>query len=320
MIDVLLPASGKPFVDLIFTGLPKLPDPGEEVYARDLTIVPGGAMTAALVLHRLGLRVVFEATLGRDFGSRFLLDIMEEEGLPRDGVNIRDEVRANITVAYNIQGDRSFLSYLGGDIPPDPALVERFPSRCVLLAGLRPGERLTAALRIARANRSLIVADTQEQPLTLQDEPLRELIASLDVLLCNEREARFVSGQADIDRAVEVLAALAPTLVVKRGARGASAYWAYGPTHLDALPVEPVDLTGCGDNFTAAFTAALVDGQSLPTCLAWGNAAGAIAAQHPGGTSARISRERIIESAQRHYGDKLLPDPLRNVTLEEHQK
>jgi len=320
MIDVLLPSSGKPFVDLIFTGLPKMPDPGEEVYARELTIVPGGAMTAALALHRLGLRVVFEATLGRDFGSRFLLDVMEEEGLPRDGVAISDNVRANITVAYNIHGDRSFLSFLGGDVKPDPTLVERFPSRSVLLAGLRPSERLTAALRHARANRSLIVAATQEQPLTLQDEPLRALIASLDVLLCNEREARFVSGQEDIDRAVEVLAALTPTLVVKRGARGASGYWAYGPVHLEALPCKPVDLTGCGDNFTAAFTAALVDGQSLPTCLAWGNAAGAITAEHPGGTSARIRREQIVASAERHYGDKLLPDPLRNVTMEKGQE
>lgn len=317
MIDVLLPASGKPFVDLIFTGLPKLPEPGAEVFARDLTIVPGGAMTAALVLHRLGLRVIFEATLGRDFASRFLLESMEEEGLPREGVTQNDQVRANVTVAYNHEGDRSFLSFQGGDVPPDPALVERFPARCVLLAGVRPSPQLTAALKNARANRSLIVADTQEQPLTLHDEPLRALITQVDALLCNEREARHITGREQTARAVEVLASLITTLVVKRGRHGSSAYWGYGPVHLDALPCEAVDLTGCGDNFTAAFTAAMIEGLSLPTCLAWGNAAGAITAQHPGGTSACISREQIISLVESHYGDNLAPDPLRNVTLEE---
>lgn len=318
MIDVLMPASGRPFVDLIFTGLDHVPAPGEEVYADDLTIVPGGALTGALVLHRLGLKVIFEATLGCDFGSRFLLEAMEEEGLSRDAVTIDDEVRANVTVAYNQNDDRSFLSFGSPrHSPPDPGLVEHYRPRAILMAGLRTGDEITQILRLAKKVGAIRIADSQSQPLNLDDEELRKVVSSLEVLLCNEQEACFLTGIESSLEAANLLATLVPTLVLKRGPQGAVAFWPYGNEELAPPLVKVVDSTGCGDNFSAAFTAAMLAGCMINECLAWGNVAGAQAAAAPGGTSRKIGRDELLDLVKQHYGESLAPDPLRMFTIEE---
>jgi sugar/nucleoside kinase (ribokinase family) len=48
----------------------------------------------------------------------------------------------------------------------------------------------------------------------------------------------------------------------------------------------PVDTVGAGDSFDAGFLHEFVRGSDLKTCLASGNAAGALSTTKPGGTEA----------------------------------
>jgi len=315
MIDVLMPATGKPFLDLIFLGLPHIPEPGEEVFADDLVIVPGGMLTSAFTLHRLGLSVLFEATLGRDPASSFLLQAMEQEGLSREAVTLDDNVKAHVTVAYNQQNDRSFLSYSTKTPRPDVSLVQRHQPRAVLMAGLRPCDEMEEILREAKKFGALRIADSQAHDWTLRDQPLQTAISLLDVLLCNEREARLMTEIDDIEQAAAALAAIVPVIGLKRGGDGAKVYSSSGEFSLPAIPVETIDSTGCGDNFTGAFTAALLEGCLINECLAWGNAAGSMAVEAPGGTSRKYTRDELLARVHQHYGELEGPDPLRMVTL-----
>ena len=317
MIDVLLPGSGRPYLDLIFTGLPHPPQAGEEVHAENLTILPGGSLTSAIILRRLGFTVLYEAQLGRDFASRLLLEAMEEEGLSREAITVRDEARACVTVAYNQGGDRSFISYEGPALQPNPALIDRYQPRAVLLDGIDVGPEVLEVMRRARRIGALCLADTHERALTFSEKAMREVYAGLDVLFCNEREACGLMKQTDPEIAARLLAAVIPTVVLKQGARGALAIWPRGAERLPAIPAAVVDLTGCGDNFVAAFTAALLEGCLITECLARGNAAGFLAAQAPGGLSARYSTDDLLKLIRAHYGEIPGPDPLRGVTLEE---
>ena len=67
-----------------------------------------------------------------------------------------------------------------------------------------------------------------------------------------------------------------------------------GRSHrLSAHPVNVVDTTGAGDAFCGALAAALALGESVEAALAWGNAAGALAASRPGAQPSMPARAEI---------------------------
>ncbi|MEO8392622.1 MAG: carbohydrate kinase family protein [Chloroflexota bacterium] len=77
--DLLIP--GNYFCDIIFTGLPHFPVLGEEIYAKDVAVVPGGVMNTVIALQRLGVHVGWIGAIGSDFFSEFALAQALAEGV-----------------------------------------------------------------------------------------------------------------------------------------------------------------------------------------------------------------------------------------------
>ncbi|MCY7279762.1 MAG: adenosine kinase [Sphingomonas bacterium] len=97
----------------------------------------------------------------------------------------------------------------------------------------------------------------------------------VDLLFANQDEALQLTGRADPDSALTELAAKVATLVVTRGANGATAIANGERISIPAASVAKViDTTGAGDLFAAGFLTARAKGASLERCL-W---TGAIAA------------------------------------------
>ena len=67
-----------------------------------------------------------------------------------------------------------------------------------------------------------------------------------------------------------------------------------------ALNVEAIDPVGAGDSFDAGFIHQYVRGADLPTCLAYGNLAGAFSTTRPGGTEAFRERKNLDAFLARH--------------------
>jgi sugar/nucleoside kinase (ribokinase family) len=208
-----------------------------------------------------------------------------------------------VTVAVNRDGDRSFLSFAHPSPQPNPELVDRCQPRAVLLDGLRLGEGVIETLRRAKRIGALRLADVQDLAPTLADEGTATLLSLLDMVTLNEREALQLTGAGTVEDALDTLTAMTPLVVLKKGARGALAIAPFGRVELPAIPTPAVDLTGCGDNFFAAFTAALLAGCSLFECVAWANAAGSLAAGALGGTGKSYSRDELRALAEERYGD-----------------
>ncbi|MEM4724357.1 MAG: carbohydrate kinase family protein [Candidatus Hadarchaeum sp.] len=119
------------------------------------------------------------------------------------------------------------------------------------------------------------------------------LYAYIDVLLLNEFEALTITKKTRLDDAIYVLTSNYPLVVIKRGEKGALVAYRNEIFSVPAFPVKAVDTTGCGDSFNAAFLYALTKGKSLQEAATWGNAAGALVAQHPGAYAPR--RDEIEE-------------------------
>ena len=104
-VDVV--CAGPPFLDLVFRGLPRLPDPGEEILANDVAIVPGAMANVAFALRQLDVDAVICAPVGTDAAGRLLQALMAEAGIPWLG----DSAPATpISVALPIDGERAFVT------------------------------------------------------------------------------------------------------------------------------------------------------------------------------------------------------------------
>ena len=103
------------------------------------------------------------------------------------------------------------------------------------------------------------------------------------ILFPNEEEAAVLSGSTDPETQCARLAVLYPLVVIKRGAAGAEAAEGAQRWRIKMPKTEPIDTTGAGDAFVAAFLAARLTGADIQPALEHAAAAGAIASTIVGG-------------------------------------
>jgi sugar/nucleoside kinase (ribokinase family) len=142
-------------------------------------------------------------------------------------------------------------------------------------------------------------ADTGHDPAERWE--IDGLLEGLDVFLPNEVEALAITGAQTAEEALERLAPRVPLAVIKRGAWGASAARGAERVHVEGFQARVLDTTGAGDAFDAGFLSAWLGGNDLPGCVGHGNACGALAVAHLGGTGAlsRARRDDLISTAHR---------------------
>lgn len=278
---------GDYYVDMVFTGLPRWPQPGEETFASRIDVLPGGAFIHACALHRLGIPAVWAAQLGDDAYSRVVLDAAATEGLDTSAYTVHGHPVRNVSVAASHAGERSFLSFK----EPVPGLdvtgaISRYRPAVVLITELLGGERLADIVAASRAVGARVAMDPQHVESGVSDPVVRGILTSIDVFLPNASEARVLTGRARLSEAVEDLAALTPTVVVKNGADGAVAAGGTVRCRAASPSVAAVDTVGAGDCFDAGFIAGLVHDLDLDACLRLGTLCGALSTLHHGGRGA----------------------------------
>ncbi|WP_116597761.1 carbohydrate kinase family protein [Primorskyibacter marinus] len=269
--------AGRLYCDLIFTGVPRLPSLGTEIYAAGLGLhAGGGAFITAAHFGALGRRAALAATLP---GAPF--DTIVSGDLAHAGLDLSlcraapDGNDPQITVVLTGAEDRAFVTRRSG-----PALPR-------LTAGdLRGGRHLHIGELATLVECPWLIDAARDAGLTLSldcawDETLDAkgavpLIAQVDVFLPNAVEAQRL-----------VAAGLPPPWsnldVIKRGAEGATA--GHGDTEIaaPAIAVTPVDTTGAGDAFNAGFLNAWLDGAGTEASLRLGNDRAARAISGRGG-------------------------------------
>src|SRR4030095_7108984 len=72
---------GSPFLDVTFVGLEHLPGPGEETFARELALTPGGTAITAVGGARVGLRSALLWPRAQDLAGEYLRAALSAEGV-----------------------------------------------------------------------------------------------------------------------------------------------------------------------------------------------------------------------------------------------
>ncbi len=269
---------GPYYCDLIFTGLPEMPQLGAEIFGTGLQLGPGGAFNTSYALHRLGLKTGWVTDFGEDFFSKYVLDIVNRLGMDTSLFKHHHHDLCAVTASFSYRHDRGFISYSDHFMPLDILpVIETHRPRCLLFGGLCLGSDFVELAQKARELGIRVIMDCQYRDVDLQTEGVREALEVVDVFLPNLAEAQRLTGKDRVEGALEVLAGLTPVVVVKMGGEGAAAAAEGQIIRVPGIHIdEVVDTTGAGDSFNAGFLYGYLRGAPLETCLKYANLCGGI--------------------------------------------
>lgn len=300
--DVLVP--GHYFCDVIFSGLPRFPSLGTEIYTKDLNIVAGGVVNTIIGLQRLGIKVGWLGALGNDMFSNFVYNIVRDEGVDLSLLAIQASPLQRLTVALSFPEDRSFVTFV--DTEPDivamiSAAIDNPDIRFqhLHIPELRIDERLPDIIDRCHAENITVSMDCQHVETTIAASLVQTILQKTDIFTPNATELRQLADEDDLMTAAQLLTEWCSYLVVKDGQNGAHLWRDEQYVHATSIPVDNiVDTTGAGDVFNTGFLAAYRRGLSPERCLEWGNAAGGLSLRGPGGYSAAPDLHEISQWVQ----------------------
>lgn len=264
----------------------------------------GRGINASCVIHSFGGATLAIAVCGGRAG-KLLEQFLCSCGFPCEFVRIRNEIRANMTIA-----DRHGLAVKLNEIGPELASAEvtrlekavrsrlKGASWLMLCGSLPPGVPPDFYARLIRSAGQAGVGtlvDTDGDPLETSLE------ARPAVVTPNQQEAERLLNRALLTRshfqeAAERIRGMgARNVVLSLGARGAIAAFEDGSVWEAAPPrVEALCPIGAGDALAAAFVWAVAGNQSMPEALRWGVAAGTASARLPGVSFASLEQTREL--------------------------
>ncbi|MCF2167609.1 carbohydrate kinase family protein [Halobacterium sp. MBLA0001] len=261
-----------------------LPEPdGEAEIVSQRRSGGGSAANVACALAGFDIDAGLVGSVGDDEHGLLAQRELQAAGVDLAGLRVVDGLETS--VKYLLVDSRGEVMVLGNDganeaVAPgdlDPAVVGA-DCEHVHLTSQRPATaaRLTA---LAREHDATVSFDPGRR---LRDRDYGDALARTDILFVNDNEAGAVLDDdggptaPDSDRVV----------VVKHGSDGATVHTPSGSVTHPGFAVDPVDTTGAGDAFAAGFVAVVLDGGDHERALEFGNACGALAAQHEGARTA----------------------------------
>ncbi len=288
--------------DLILTGDVKPEFNQVEKLVDSATLAIGSSSAIfACGAARLGLRVAFIGVCGDDVFGRFMLDEMQKRNVDVSSVIIRAGGQTGLSVILNQDEDRAILTHLGlisdlqdSDIPDSLLRKARHlhVASYFLQTKLQPD--LPALFQRAHSLGLTTSLDTNYDP-SEKWIGFDELLSVTNIFLPNEKEARSLSGAANIDEAANKLGGKVEALAIKIGAEGALGVREKMVVRVPSIPINVKDTVGAGDSFDAGFIYGYLNNWPLEKSLRLACVCGALSTQKAGGTDGQPTLEEALK-------------------------
>jgi sugar/nucleoside kinase (ribokinase family) len=273
--------------DAIARPVADLPDRGSLGLVDEISLHGGGcALNTASALARLGLDAGVAGKVGDDALGAFLVSLLNERGVDRDGVLVDPSVSTSATVVLvDVAGERTFLHLPGASASvraEELDLRYLFSGRCLHLAGAlvmeeldgEPGARLLAEAK----SRALLTSLDTVWDATGRWERILPVLPHVDLFAPSLPEGRAITGEEEPSTVASWLRERGVgEVVLKCGASGCYASGEGFEGALEAFPVTAVDGTGAGDAFVAGLLYGRLAGWPLDGSARLANAVGALA-------------------------------------------
>jgi len=256
-----------------------LPRAGETIAQGCFTALPGGkGANVALAAQKLGATVELRAAVGEDDYAAQALKFLKADGVDLDGlIEIKDSHTGLAFINVADDGENQIAVASGANDRFSPAHLTPITAEGIITQFEIPLETIEAAIKgfdgFVAINASPVV------------EGLERLLPHASLIIVNEGE--YAAYKND-------LSSYGGLLAITLGSKGAKLLQSGKPL-AEAVPpkVEVVDTTGAGDNFAAALTVALMEGQPPEQALQFACTVGALTTTKLGTQAATPSREEV---------------------------
>ena len=302
---------GNAVADLLARPVEALAAPGASQPLDDVNLGPGGnSVNTGVALARLGSKVRIAAAIGRDRLGRMIHDVVQEKGVDvANLVAVDGFITSASVVLIQANGERRLLHYRGASAAfteshIDWRLVEGARIfHCASAFALpafdgAPFERAIAHAKQLGCLTSVNVCwDIKGRWLPL----LQPALVHTDFIFPNVDEGYKLTDEREPAAiAVSLRRVGVKTVVVKLGAAGCYIQGPEGSFTSPGFKVSPVDTTGAGDCFAAAFLAEVCRGGTLEEAARFANAAGALSTLGMGGADSAPTRQQVVQFI--HHG------------------
>ena len=270
-------------------------------------LIGGGPFNTALALARLERPTTFIGCVSNDRFGRDIAAALTNEGVMLDD-RLRTDRPTSLAVAeLDADGAASYRFHLA-----ETSLVQLTPELATdvlpqTLSALHVGSLALAlpstfpaiqALATAARGRAPIMVDPNVRPAVIDDleayrRRLDAIIAMADILKISDADLAILAPDAPpLDAARQYLDRGPRLVLLTLGAKGATAFGAFGRMTVDAPPVQVVDTIGAGDIFSAAWLdrwlssgASFEDATAVSAATAFGCRVAGLSCTRPGAAS-----------------------------------
>ena len=289
-------------VDLLYKGMNRMPDKGEELYSEGFSLMLGGGLPATLInLGKLGIEAKICTCLGNDIFSGFAKNEYEKSGVKPIVLNSSADIPLTITSAVILPDDRSFISYKN-DIEVNYENEELFynTAKGCDICLMNPNG-FTDVYRKLKDDGAILVLDTGWDD-ELSFEKYGQYLELADYYTPNRKEAMKITGENTPEKAALSLKKYFDKVIVKvdsEGCIGIDGDREFFVKSVDNFSC--VDSTGAGDAFLAGFVYGIYHGYSFEECIEFGNITGGNAVTKVGVIGAKINENELIKIKNSYY-------------------
>jgi len=279
---------------------------------------PGGApANVAAGLAKLGLSAAFLGKVGEDAFGQFLKQTLDDVGVDTRGVVFSHAARTALAfVSLQTDGERDFMFYRhpSADMLYTPEEVDydliksarMFHFGSISLISEPSKSATLAALKAAR-DKGVWISYDPNLRLALWPDPeaaragMMRVWEQADLIKISEDELVFLTGEEDVDEAVEALwHDDLRLMVVTFGSHGCRYYHPQFKGSVPGFEVESIDATGAGDGFVAGLLSGLLrtpaawnDEKHLIRVCHFANAVGALTTTRRGAIPALPTQKEV---------------------------
>ena len=291
-------AFGKLNIDLLYSGMPRIPNEGEEIYCKDFKVCLGGGLPATMInCSRLGVSAKIGTFLGDDMFSDFA-----KSELIKSGTNYEifesQNYPLNVTSAIITDTDRTFVSYGGTETYSDE-MLEKIYNALKGAKVVAMQEKIIPVYKELKKGGTILVLDTGYSE-DMSIEKHKELIEIADYYTPNIDETEKLTGTRDYKKALKILGEYFEKPVVKLGKEGCAGYDGdyFVVKNIDEFKC--VDATGAGDAFLSGFIYGLFNGFDFRKCILAGNITGGKCVTGVGCLTEYVNEKEIGEYLERY--------------------
>lgn len=288
--------TGKTNVDILYAGMDRLPQLGEELYSKGFKLCMGGGVPGTMInLGRLGVPSKIATWLGLDMFSDFVANEYRENKIEITNLYNGGELPLNITSAMITPEDRTFVTY-GPDIHESSETIQQIYNMSKGAKIVEIQEGYLEVYKKLKSEGTVLVLDTgYTEDMSL--ESLKEYIEIADYYVPNQKEAMKVTDTNTPREALHILSQYFKNPIVKLDKDGCMGIDNDGNEFI--VPViseyKRVDSTGAGDAFLAGFIYGLFNDYSFRDCVLFGNITGGKCVTGVGCLTEYLNEKELLE-------------------------